>query len=473
MRSDAEGPSLKRVHILLALLVATLTVGLLAAPASTILQIYLSRLMPAVPLPAHSQPGTPAEGRLQDVADLSLLPHYDRSFSPDARLAFARGVDALKGQAATLSDAAFEMAVSRLVALAGNAHTTVDKAQRVRAFGRVPLRFAWFAEGLYVVRARGEGEGLLGRRVIAIDGRPITQAVADLRPYLSGTAERAREDSLPLLECPALLQVVWPDTDGRTLGIVLDDGLAEQIAALPPAPDPLASRPIFEITQADIGEAWRTVLDSVPEIPLSLRAPARVAYSAPLDNDGLYVRINVNEDDINGPLSDQLAQIVSRKPPHGWRCVVLDLRFNDGGNERKTMALSGGLRDLLRPDGDLWILTGNATFSAAIITAARAKYFAGPRAHIIGEAVGDRNPFWTDGGAPFVLRNSGIVIGHAYLRQDWVNGCRTSDCNPLQFIYGVAAGDLTQEITVGWSFSDYAAGRDTVMERIRALMATR
>jgi hypothetical protein len=42
-------------------------------------------------------------------------------------------------------------------------------------------------------------------------------------------------------------------------------------------------------------------------------------------------------------------------------------------------------------------------------------------------------------------------------------------CNPLQLLYGVAAGDLSPEVAVGWSFADYAVGRDTVLERVLAL----
>jgi hypothetical protein len=150
--------------------------------------------------------------------------------------------------------------------------------------------------------------------------------------------------------------------------------------------------------------------------------------------------------------------------------MILDLRFNDGGDERKTVDFTRALPELLGDKGNLWILTGNATFSAAIITAARAKHFLTYRAHIVGEAVGDHEPFWTDGGPPLILRNARIAVGHAYFKQDWAKGCYDpSECNPLQFLYGVAAGDLTPEVQVGWSFADYAAGRDTVLEKALAL----
>jgi hypothetical protein len=445
-------------------LVFVVLCGILAIedPILYVLGVAFDRPGNAVPLPAFPPPRDSAEARRQDWVDLALLPKYDRSLQAGTYV-FKQAIDQLYVPVGTMSDAVFEMAVSRQVAVAGNAHTTVDKKQRASLFGRAPLRFAWFADGLYVIRTTGPADAALGHRVVSIDGRSVDRALADLRPYLSGTAERARDDSPPLLDCPPLLQAVWPDTDGVHLTVGLEGGEVETLAMLPPMADPFGLQPIMVIGAGGYDPEWKSVLF---EHPLSLREPERIVLSAPLDANGIYIRINANEDDAHGALPDQLAAIAAGKPPGGWRRMILDLRFNDGGDERKTMPFTRALPDLLGTNGNLWILTGNATFSAAIITAARAKHFLTNRAHIVGETVGDRQPFWTNGGPPLVLRNSRIAIGHAYFKQDWANGCyNPAQCNPLQFLYGVAAGDLSPEVKVGWSFADYAAGRDTVLER--------
>jgi hypothetical protein len=444
----------KALFLLTSLIVVLLT-AYLAEPVSIALSVYFQRNLASVPLPSRPAPYDRAEANLQDLQDLRLLPGIDRSFSPDAKAAFLKGVDALSGQADALSPAGMEMAVSRLVALAGNGHTTVSLSQRAASFGRIPVRFGWFADGLYVVGALPAFADLLGAQVLAIDGHRVEAALSAVRPFISGTDERARCQSTPILESPVLLQTIWPDTDGIDLTISLADGGDRTLAAMPPARDTLG---------------WKTVLSNAPAIPLSLRAPDRVALSAPLEKDGIYVRINANGDDAQGPLTAQLDAILAGAPPSGWRWAVLDLRFNDGGDELKTMAFARALPKAVRGDGDIYILTGNATFSAAIITAARVKYFAGRRAHIVGERAGDRSSFWTDGGAPLVLRNSGIAIYHAYFRQDWANGCHSIRlCHPYNLIYGVAAGDLSPEIAIGWRFSDYAAGSDTVMDTVTQL----
>ncbi len=433
------------------------------------LKVYLTQWDSAVKLPARPAPANLVEAQAQDLADLRMLPSVDRSFSPTDRHAFFAGGDALIPACGQMSPARLWMEVSRLAALSGNGHTGVGLAQRASAFGRVPLRFYWFADGLYVVRATVANAALLGRRVTAIDGRPVDQALAAVRPYFSGTTERAKALSPPLLEAPALLQVIWPDTDGQglVLATVSDGGDArtDTLAALPATPDRDAGQPIRVLREPAASERtfWQSALS---QVPLSLTQPDHVAFAQPLDGGGLYVRINANRDDARGPLADQLAKIAATRPQAGWPWIVLDLRFNDGGDELKTMAFTRALPRLLAPDGQLFVLTGNATFSAAIIIAARARYFVGPaRTHIVGEPAGDRARFWTDGGPPLVLRHSGIEIGHAYFLQDWANGCRDLQiCHPYALLYSVPGGDLAPETRLGWRFADYRDGRDTVLD---------
>jgi hypothetical protein len=471
------GRHLKRVAVFFILVLIAGLMALAFRPALLAFHVYRSDGEPAIDLPPEPSPRDFPEARRQDVADLARLPDYDRSFTAATEAQFRSTVADMRDHAAQMSDAVFMMAVSRAVALTGNGHTTVSKRQRAERFGRIPLRLAWFADGLYVVRALQPLDRLLGRRVIAVDGRPVESALAAVRAYLSGTEERARDDSSPILESPALLQAVWPDTDGDHLTVGFDDGTSEELAALPSAPDPFALQPIRAIgptLESTLGAQWRTTVDRMGEVPLSLRLPQRAVFSAPLDHGGAYIRINANEDDERGPLRAQLAEIAGQRPPGGWRWIMLDLRFNDGGDETKILSFTRALPGLLKADGNLWIVTGNATFSAAIITAARAKNFLGARAHIVGENAGDKNPFWSTGGAPLVLRNSGIAIAHAYFKQDWERGCRDIEtCYPGQFFYGVAAGDLSPEVTVGWRFADYAAGRDTVMDKVAELEAVK
>ena len=235
----------------MALVALAVPAGLFAEPAWLGLHVWLSRYDIAVALPHHPPPRNDLEATLQDIADLKLLPEGDRSFSPEARSAFDHQADALAARAGSPPPPAFALDVARLVALAGNGHTTVNLVQRAARFGRAPLRFAWFAEGLFIVRATPAFADLLGRRVISIDGRPVDAAFAAVRPYFSGTEQRARAECPPLLESPPLLQVLWPDTDGRTLSLEIETQAADpkrrDLPVLAPVLDKLAGQ------RADMG----------------------------------------------------------------------------------------------------------------------------------------------------------------------------------------------------------------------------
>ena len=74
---------------------------------------YLDRPGNAIPVPDRPPPRNKAEARQQDLEDLGLLLEYDRSFSAAEADAFRDGIAKLRDTAGAMSDAAFEVAVSR------------------------------------------------------------------------------------------------------------------------------------------------------------------------------------------------------------------------------------------------------------------------------------------------------------------------------------------------------------------------
>jgi hypothetical protein len=326
---------------------------------------------------------------------------------------------------------------------------------------------AWFEEGLYIIGAAPTASNLLGSRVRAIAGHSLEEAFTALRPFISGTDGRARVMAWRYFTSPTVLQTVWPETDPDNLVLQLEtiDGqLFER--AIPAVALEAPNRRIY-------ARDWEYFSDGKSEVAPSLLERNRNLLRRELENDGLYIRLNAMADDDNGPLEDQLAPVLEGAPEGGWRWIVVDLRNNNGGTYEKGLAFTSALPDALARDGQLRLLTSNETFSAAIATLARAKYFVGARAHIVGERVGDNDEFWSERGPPLVLKNSKIPMNYATGRHDFVNGCYAIDCYWPDFFYQVAAGDLTPEIEMRWRFFDYAQGRDTILEHLRSLMRSR
>jgi hypothetical protein len=424
-----------------------------------------------LPAPTGPAPRDAAAARRQDLEVLAALPGVDRSFTPEARARFEAQVAALRERAASLDDDAFFLGVAEAVALSGNAHTNVDLASWREKLAAAPVRLAWFPEGLFVIRARAGHEGLLGARVLAIDGFAPERLEREAGRYFAGTAEYLRSVSHVALESPAVLHALHPEASAERLALRLRDraGVEREVVldALAPRAAPRAVKPgrlrsPVPLEDERAGE-WHAMLEPGASPP-SLRGPQHATYATTLDPRTLYLHLWQVRDLRGERIADRIARALGPPESPPWERIVLDLRFDAGGDYP---TVYGALRELARrlaPRGRLLILTDETTFSAAIIAAVLAKHFAGPRAVVAGSTPGDRLEFWAEG-TPARLPNSGIRIGVSTGYHDWAHGCRSLACWWPNFYYDVAGGDLAPAIPVRWTFSDYARGIDTVLER--------
>ncbi len=411
-------------------------------------------------------------GDATDLAHLRRLPEVERSFTDQTRAAFLRAVDAIDAQA---DRAGLAMAAARAVALADNGHTNVLGLVGDYGFNAVPIRLAWFEDGLFVVAAIDES--LLGAQLLALNGGAPAGLVDALRRYVGGPANLAREFVPNFLISPELLHAagLGEAADAGTYDLRLRDGreVSVVLGAHPATQAPLRafSWPKRDLSLLGRAGSWRHVLGDVA-LPAYLSRPDTYYWHDYPQPDLLYVQINRMNDQGPKGLSQYLADMVDEAAARGIRHAVVDLRFNGGGNYVLAAEFARRLPALLPPDGRLFILTSTNTFSAAISTAARLKHFAGSRAVIVGEAMGDRGQFWGEGGRT-VLPASGIAIRYAIAMHDWQRGCGLADvttCFFLNYVYGVPAGNLAPAVAVAPRFADYAAGRDVAMVRVLGLL---
>jgi hypothetical protein len=152
--------------------------------------------------------------------------------------------------------------------------------------------------------------------------------------------------------------------------------------------------------------------------------------------------------------------------------VVVDLRNDGGGNYLEATAFAKQLPGRVAPDGRIVILTNEHTFSAAIVTAARLRYFAGSRGLMVGQHAGDAEQFWAESASRIVLPNSKIMVNYATGYHDWANGCGWKDaarCFWFNWVYDVPAKTLAPDVEIAWKWSDYTRGVDTVEQEAARL----
>ena len=297
-------------------------------------------------------------------------------------------------RADTLTPSEFALEVSRAVAVSGNGHTT---ALPFRFFRYLPVRVWWFSDGLYVVESDPDYSDLLGARVEAIGEFTAEQSLARLSPFISGTPEHQRSLSPSFLtslealhhagisdkptEASFTLRMRGGETVVVRLGQQQSDGPGGQIL-IPSA----LNRP----------GRWSHVLDASRDLPPAFRPPrVDLSYEFLRDGSVLYIRsdqiLSTDTTSLHDKLIAMLHEAFNLGPAPKF--AVVDLRLNGGGNLFNTVVFSQVLPALVPDDGKIFVLVGNATFSAALVTAAMLKGNGGDKVVFVGERMGDSSRF--------------------------------------------------------------------------------
>lgn len=422
-------------------------------------QISLAIASAALLVGAASVVGAPAAST-PDVAAMRDYVAKNRAYSPAARGEALRRVEAL----AALSGhpAQFELEAAAIAALADNGHSVLLPPQWASRYPRSPVRFGLFADGLFVIAAPADRAGLIGRRVVELNGRPW-QAVRQAYARYQGGEQGFRDQFVTLfMETPALLHAAGLSENPAGLDLRLEaaDGertsetvaarlapfegeavllgrpqLLEAAASLPPDARPLYLR--------DPDEAWRLVFSDAV--------------------DGAYIQLKSTAGDGIGPfLAATLAELGRRRP----RNIVVDLRFNLGGD----LNLARDFMQKLPPlaaGGRIYAITSGRTFSAAISSLGYLKQAAGDRLTIVGEPIGDRLEFWAEGDL-LRLPGVGAMLLYATERHNYMTGCPEADCHAAIRDHPIRVATLRPDLPTPLTFADFRVGRDPAMEAVVA-----
>ena len=123
---------------------------------------FLWRFTPHIPTADYPAPSNAAEARLQDLDYLRRFIEVDKSYSEAQKVEFSALIDDLEARADTMTEAEFILGVSAAGAIPENGHTGVSISGTLNRLNSLPVRFAWFGDGLHIVRAHAEHEALIG-----------------------------------------------------------------------------------------------------------------------------------------------------------------------------------------------------------------------------------------------------------------------------------------------------------------------
>lgn len=396
-------------------------------------------------------PATP-QGSLDRVggwqADIAaIIPGLERIHpdpfhgTPEAVLEAAAA--ALSADAPNLSDDQLMVGIARIAALVSargcDGHTGVYIwGTGTYPVESLPLRLWLFGDDLVIVDVLGEHQELIGATIEAIEGMPI----ADVRAALDPLIPRDNDQTVRLLTpryllIPQVLRGLGLDNDSsvrfRYTGV---DGTSREID--------LASVPME--TYNNWAGPYGLHLPADPDVSYLARIDDDLWWEPLPDGQTLFVQYNRVEfqgtdlDDLRAALT---APEISR--------VVLDLRHNFGGEVQPLDEMLALFDDpAIDQPGELFVITGRNTFSAASMLVARLEAQTG--AVFVGEPMGGCPSFWGDV-VELPLIHSGLSV---LISESFEVGADPNDTR--QNIELDAVAELTAE--------EWAAGEDPALDVI-------
>jgi hypothetical protein len=470
---------MRKRGIVVAGLWALVSLVLLLATAAGLALCFVHRFNPSPPANDFPKPADSLAAQRQDIEQFARLLGMDRSFSPAARAEANRQIDELRSEGAPLDSGKFRVALMRITALADNGHTELGDGSRRPKY--VPVRVTLFADGLYVLRARAAYADLLGARVESIAARPADQVIAALEQLQGGAAGWRRTRAAIYLHSPEVLygDGIGAQADRTVWTLRLPSG--SQVTRIFASEASAEDQPYGEMTrwlspQGLPGEPadWRTLLSGDADLPLPLRDFNSAFRRAWIDRGcTLFLQLKAISDVGDQHIGRFLRQAAGEMRSHPPCNIILDMRFNFGGDYTQAAGFASHLPEFVPPRGRIYILTGSQTFSAAITTIAFVKQAAGSRAIILGEPVGDRLAFYGEGNTG-CLPHAALCLHYATGMHDYERRCNDwGKCFWLNWLFPVRVPSLAPDELIAMSYADYLARRDPVFERAVALAAAR
>lgn len=391
-----------------------------------------------------------------EVFATELPKRHINAFHSMSRQAFDSAVASLRTRLPELDRHQIIVELARITALVGDGHTNIYPTRdTVIAFHTLPVMFYQFKDGLYIRAAHESRRELVGARVLAIGGVPADSAYARVRTMVGRDNEQGARYFVPiLLGMTEVLDAFGLASDRARATFLLEQGGVQRSIELTAfanaGPSPGDTDAGF-----DKRPGWVDARDSSPT-PLWLSQDRREgSWLRFLPADRIaFAQINAIRNGSDETLAQFAERLRREVELNNADRLVLDLRFNRGGNGELMRAL---VRNIIKADridrpGGLYVIIGRSTWSAAQFLVDALEKYASPV--FVGEPTGSRGNHFGDSRV-FTLPNSRVSVRTSiYYWQEW---------HPLDRRQWTAP-HLPAELT----FEDYRAGRDPAMAAILA-----
>jgi C-terminal processing protease CtpA/Prc len=420
------------------------------AAGALILGLTIAQLAGCAGSPAESGDRNPARGpeaaSLRDDIEVfaeELPRRHKELFFQLEEEEYRRRLRQLEEQLPRLSEAEVEIELRRLLSDVGDSHT--DLMPRMEQV--YPLRFTRFQEGMFLRQADTAYAEMVGMELTAVDGTPLTEVRRRIAEIVPNENEMQLWIKVSMyLSLPYYLKALGI-VEGETASFALRDGEGNRHVMK-----------VRAITRS-AGIDWHRYLGGelpIPQdpadIPLYMKGQGTVYRMEYRESERLlYIQYNSCREMEDYPFETFTEDVVQRIESVPVEKLVVDLRFNGGGDSRVFRPL---LQELERDykggrDYDLFAVIGRDTYSSAILNAVDLKKKAG--AVLVGEPTAGKPNHYGEI-KRLELPYSGLQLSYSTKYFDIID----EDINTL-----------VPDLQAVWSFRDFSEWKDGAMEVIR------
>ncbi len=353
-----------------------------------------------------------------------------------SREAFDRELARLSESVPKLSDAEIKLALWRLAALIGDAHTRIQYSREKT----LPIALYQFSDGVFVAAATEGHKALLGARLVRIGKMDVERAKEAVRSIIPVENESWFKQQFPnYLTDPEVLRLLNIVPAGDEPSFTFRERQGRQFA--------------LKFTPVSTKEPLKLLrpFDAPGEtVPLYLRNPELFYWSEYLaEAKTFYLHYRRCANMNTQPFSQFAETVLKFLDEHQVDRLVIDLRLNGGGNSvifDPFIAALAKRQDVNQP-GKLFVLIGRATFSSAYLNALRLKRET--KAILVGEPTGQRPNAYGEV-KTMTLPHSKLLVQYSTKYFKTMNDDLPS---------------LVPDVLVDRSSADFVAGRDPLLER--------
>lgn len=341
----------------------------------------------------------------------------------------------------TLDDQEIVMELSRLVAMGGDSHTGIGLGDFAESMRQLPVEFVVLDDGVFIHTATNEHRELIGLELISINSVPIDEIIERVGELFG------HENHWKLINSGAWYARLTPSL--ASVGII--DRFDEQSVRIEIANgDETEQITLTTVLSEQLDElGWVSFLESINPRPFMYQMRRGYYGSRFLEEHGvMYVAYNSCREAADFPM-DRFAEFITTKSDElDARRLIIDLRFNGGGDETVIWPLMKALEDFDRfqDKGDIVVLTSRYTYSSAMSNAHQFRDRCG--AVLIGEPTGGKPNHFGQLGS-FTLPNSGLTVHHSTKYFHKVEGDPDA---------------VHPDVRIGVTADDFFNGKDPVLE---------